>query len=286
MNTKSILLFLSLVIISAANALAAEDARPVVDDSQFAVEKAASNKLPTLFIVGDSTLKSNAPLRGWGQEIAAFFDSKKINVINRAIGGRSSRTFQTDGKWDSMLAEIKSGDFVLVQFGHNDVGQYDDPRSKGRPSLHGAGEETAEVTKPDGTTETVHTFGWYMRKYGADAKAKGASVIFCSMVPHKNWKDGKVMRSEHDTFVKWTAEAAKATGAAFIDLNEIVGREYEKLGQEKVESLFADKGTHTSVEGAKVNAAAVIAGLKSLKPNPIEKYFSKQAAAVAAAPSR
>src|SRR5438105_4880284 len=73
-----------------------DDARPVVDDSKVAPEKAASNKLPTLFVVGDSTLKSNAPMRGWGQELGAFFDPAKINVVNRAIGGRSSRTFQNE----------------------------------------------------------------------------------------------------------------------------------------------------------------------------------------------
>src|SRR5207302_10485052 len=121
-----------------------DDARPVVDDSKVAPEKATNNKLPALFIVGDSTLKSNAPMRGWGQELGAFFDSAKINVVNRAIGGRSSRTFQNEGRWNQVLAEIKPGDFVLVQFGHNDAGKYDDPAAKGRPALHGDGEETAE----------------------------------------------------------------------------------------------------------------------------------------------
>src|SRR6476620_301181 len=163
----------------AANPLHAQDARPVVDDSRSALEKAVDPGLPTLFIVGDSTVKSNAPLRGWGQELAQFFDPKKINVVNRAIGGRSSRTFQNEGRWDKVLAELKPGDFVLIQFGHNDVGKYDDPAEKERPSLHGEDDQTAEVTKQNGTKETVHTFGWYMRKYGNDAKAKGASVIFC-----------------------------------------------------------------------------------------------------------
>ena len=53
--------------------------------------------------------------------------------------------------------------------------------------------ETAEALKTDGkTTETIHTFGWYMRKYASDAKAKGATAILLSMVPHKDWKDGKI----------------------------------------------------------------------------------------------
>ncbi len=269
-------------VLSIATLLAQEDARPVVDDSKFGAEKATRNNLSTVFFVGDSTLRSNGQMRGWAQEIGAYFDPAKINVINRAIGGRSSRTFINEGKWDAVLKELKPGDFVVVQFGHNDVGPLDE-RGKFRGSLKSEGEETEGVAKPDGRIETVHSFGWYMRKYGNEAKTRGATVIFCSMVPHKSWKDGKIQRRESETFVKWTANAAKATGAQFIDLNAIIARGYEKLGQPQVETLFADKGTHTSVEGAKFSAAAVISGLKALKPNPLAKYFSKAADAVAPA---
>ncbi len=223
------------------------------------VETVINPKLLTLFIVGDSTLNSNAPLRGWGQEMAQFFDSTKINIVNRAIGGRSSRTFQNEGRWDKVLTELKKGDFVIIQFGHNDVGKYDDPAAKERPSLHGEGGETSEVTKKDDTKETVHTFGWYMRKYGNDAKAKGATVIFCSMVPHKDWDNGKIVRKESETFVKWTENAAKATGAAYINLNESIALDFEKLGQEKVETLFGDKRTHSTPAGALFNAERVVA---------------------------
>lgn len=275
-----------LLLFATANMRAQEDARPVVDDSKAAPEKVANNQLPTIYLVGDSTLKSNAPMRGWGQELGAFFDSAKINVVNHAIGGRSSRTFHREGRWDKVVAGVKSGDFVLVQFGHNDVGKYDDPNAKGRPSLHGDGEETAEVTKSDGTTETVHTFGWYMRTFGNDAKAKGSKVIFCSMVPHKSWKENKINRGERDSFVKWTADAAKATGAGFIDLNEIAAQEYEKLGPEKVEPLFADKGTHTSPAGAELNARCVVAGLRALPGAPLDRYLSEKGKGVQPAASQ
>ena len=266
-------------------AFAQEDARPVVDESTLPVQKRVDNKLPTLFTVGDSTLRSDGALRGWGQEIGAFFDTTKINIVNRAIGGRSSRTFQNEGRWDRVLAELKPGDFVLVQFGHNDAGRFDDPAAKGRPSLHGDGEETQNITKPDGTTETVHTFGWYMRKYVADAKARGARVILCSMVPHKAWKDGKVLRGERDSFVKWTAGAAAANGAAFINLNEMVAGEYEKLGPPAVEPLFADKGTHTSPAGAELNARCVVAGLRALPGAPLDRCLSDKGRAVTPLPA-
>jgi len=258
----------------AVEAQTATDARPVADDSKETPDKVLNPQLPTLFIVGDSTVKSNAPMRGWGQELGAFFDANKINVVNRAIGGRSSRTFQNEGRWNKVLAELKKGDFIIVQFGHNDVGKYDDPTAKERPSLHGEGEETAEVTKMNGTKETVHTFGWYMQKYGNDARAKGATVIFCSMVPHKDWENERVIRKESETFVKWTANAAKATGSAFINLNEAIALEFEKLGREKVELFFADKRTHSTPAGALLNAQTVIAGLRSLKNPSFKKYFS------------
>jgi lysophospholipase L1-like esterase len=271
---KTLLLIALALIACCKFALAADDPRPVVDDSKAPIERLADPNLPTLFIVGDSTVKSNMPLRGWGTEMSPFFDTSKINVVNRAIGGRSSRTFISEGRWDKVLAEIKNGDIVMVQFGHNDAGKYDDPAAKGRPSLKGEGEDTAEVTKPDGSKETIHSFGWYMRKYCSDAKAKGAKVILCSMVPHRDWNGDKIKRSEQATFVKWTADAAKATDEQFIDINEVIGEALEKAGKEKVETFFGDARTHSTPAGAKFNATCVISALKTLDPDPLEKYFS------------
>ena len=257
-----------------------DDARPVVDDSKTTPATVRDPKLPTLFIVGDSTLNSNAPLRGWGQELGQFFDQSKINVVNRAIGGRSNRTFQYEGRWDKILSELKRGDFVILQFGHNDVGKYDDPAAKDRPALHSEGDETAEVTRLDGKKETVHSFGWYMRKYGNDAKAKGATLVFCSMVPHKDWQAGKIIRKESETFAKWTENAAKATGTAYINLNEIIALEFESLGVDKVAPLFGDARTHSTPAGALLNAQLVISGIQALdKPN-LRKYLSAKGKSV------
>ena len=254
-----------------AGAQIKDDARPIVDDSKTTPSQIRDPKLPTLFIVGDSTLNSNVPLRGWGQELAQFFDLSKINVVNRAIGGRSSRSFQYEGRWDKVLAELKAGDFVLIQFGHNDVGKVGDPASKDRPAIHGEGDETVDLIRLDGKPETVHTFGWHMRKYGNDVRAKGATAIFCSMVPHKDWKDGKIIRKESETFVKWTANAAQATGAAFLNLNEIIAIEFENLGVDKVAPLFGDARTHSTQAGALLNAEMVVAGVRALEETRSQK---------------
>ena len=269
-----IFFFLALSLIT-ASAQVKDDPRPVVDDSRTTPAQVRDPKLPTLWIVGDSTLNSNAPLRGWGQELAQFFDQSKINVVNRAIGGRSSRTFQYEGRWEKLLSELKKGDFVILQFGHNDVGQYDDPKAKDRPSLHSEGEETAEATRLDGKKETVHSFGWYMRKYGNDVRERGPTMIFCSMVPHKDWDtSGHIVRKEREKWVQWTANAAVATHAAYIDLNEIVALEFEKLGPEKVAPLFGDARTHSTPAGALLNAQMVVAGIRSLKKPDLKKYLS------------
>src|SRR5438270_838687 len=95
---------------------------------------------PKVFVIGDSTASNNGNgLVGWGDPFRSYFDQTKINVINRARAGRSSRTFQTEGLWDKVLSDIKPGDFVLIQFGHNDAGPLDSGRARG--SLPGLLEE-------------------------------------------------------------------------------------------------------------------------------------------------
>jgi lysophospholipase L1-like esterase len=226
----------------------------------------ASRQNPTLFIIGDSTVhNSSTGLQGWGDVIGSSFDQTKIKVENRARGGRSSRTFQTEGLWDQVLAEIKPGDFVLIQFGHNDGGAINDD-SRARGSLRGTGEEIEEIdnllTKKH---EVVHTYGWYMRKFVRDTKAKGATPIVLSQVPRNMWKDGKVVRAASD-YGGWAAEVARSEKALFIDLNEIVAGEYEKIGVEKLsKEYFLTDHTHTTPAGAQLNADSVVSGLKALQ---------------------
>ena len=101
--------FRRLLVLLAASPLMlpAEDERPVVDDLEEKKDAPVAT-LPTLWIAGDSTVKNQGKMRGWGQDIATFLDPTKIHVVNRAIGGRSSRTFFTEGRWDEMLKAMKS----------------------------------------------------------------------------------------------------------------------------------------------------------------------------------
>ena len=157
----------------------------------------------------------------------AQFDTNRLAIINRARGGRSSRTFLTEGLWDQVAAELRPGDFVLMQFGHNDGGPLADGRA--RASLKGVGEQSQVVTnQTTGKVETVHTYGWYLRQYVRAAKDKGARPIILSPVPRNMWQDGKVLRAAKD-YGQWAAEMARAEGVPFLDLNEQVARRYLSL---------------------------------------------------------
>ena len=249
----------------------------------------ANPKLPTLFLVGDSTVRNGqgdgaGGQWGWGEPLVDDFDAAKINVVNRAIGGLSSRTYMNrpgGDPWASTLAMIKPGDVVMIQFGHNDGGKPDEP-TRARASLPGVGEETLEIENPIlKMHETVHTYGWYIRKIVQDAKAKGAIPIVCSPIPRKTWQDGKVVRNAND-FGGWARQVAAQEHVGFVDLNEIIGRRYDALGEAAVEPLFGDPHTHTSRAGAELNAECVVAGLKALVNDPVAADFSAKGATVKA----
>lgn len=229
---------------------------------------------PTLYLIGDSTVKNRTrDQMGWGTPLADLFDQKRIRVENHALGGRSSRSYLREGLWQKVRESLKPGDFVLIQFGHNDNGPV--AEGKARASLKGNGDEAEEVVLTEtGQPETVHSFGWYLRKYIAETRAKGATPIVCSLVPRNIWKDGKITRGAAG-HGGWAAEAARQEGALFIDLNEIVSRRYEQDGPEVVGSRYFTTvdHTHTTPAGAQLNAECVAEGVKALKECTLAEYL-------------
>jgi lysophospholipase L1-like esterase len=247
-------------------------------------------KLPTLFVIGDSTAASNDGVAiGWAVPFPTFFDLTKINIANRARSGRSSRTFLTEGWWDKVLTDLKPGDFILIQFGHNDGGAINEepPGSKNplraRGSLPGLGEEAREIdnimTKKH---EVVRTFGWYLRKFINEARTKGATPIVLSTTVRNIWKDGKGERGPGE-YGKWSAEIAKTEGVAFIDVTAIIADQYEKMGEGTVQKFFPRDHTHTNADGAELNAASVVAGLKALTKHPLDRFMAAKGLEVATA---
>ncbi len=229
---------------------------------------------PTVFLIGDSTVKNgDKGLMGWGSFLAEHLDLTKVTVSNRALGGRSSRSFLREGLWEKVLGDVQAGDFLLIQFGHNDRGPID--KEKARASLKGNGDEEKEVTiQETGAKETVHSHGWYLRKYATDAQAKGAVAIICSQIPRNIWTNGKVGRADAD-YGKWAAEAAAGCKAQFLPLNKLIADQYDELGAEKVgEDYFTTTDhTHTTEAGAKLNAACVAMGIRQLKDCPLAQWL-------------
>jgi lysophospholipase L1-like esterase len=234
---------------------------------------------PVFYIIGDSTVKNGDgkntnQLQGWGSFIDNYFDTAKLSISNQAIGGRSSRTFITDGRWDRILATLQKGDYVIMQFGHNDGGALDDT-ARARGTIKGIGDDSTEIYNPiRRMKEVVHTYGWYMRKYVNETKAKGAIPIVCSPIPRNDWKDGKVIRN-NNTYTTWAREIAEQTGAYFIDLHNIISDKYEKMGEKKATTFFPQEHTHTNKEGAVFNAEIVVNEIKKLKKCKLKKYLLK-----------
>jgi lysophospholipase L1-like esterase len=239
-----------------------------------------NRQLPMLFIVGDSTVHNPQKTeRGWGDVIGKNFDANKIRVENHALGGRSSRTFITQGWWQKVLDAAKPGDFVLLQMGHNDGGPLDDT-NRARGTIRGLGDDSKDIFNPiTKQNETVHTYGWYLRKYISDAHAKGMTIIICSPVPHVPKETVKAGDVEKSDYVKFSEAVAGAEKVPFIHLNKITMSHYDGMTPKEVKEKYftpAD-GTHSSFAGAELNAQSVIEGLKELKDCPLAGFLKADA---------
>lgn len=191
--------------------------------------------VPTIYIIGDSTaaekdISKGSTERGWGMVLQGFFD-EGIRIENHAINGRSSRSFYAEGSWQKVISKVKPGDYVIIQFGHND-----------------------EKPKPDRHTDVGTTFDAHLAQYVIETKAKGATPILMSPVvrrnfylkPEKQDDDEKLRESTYkgeqvnsDTLVDTHGEYAKVAeriarkyGAVFIDANKITHDIEQKAGVE------------------------------------------------------
>lgn len=232
---------------------------------------------PVIFLIGDSTVKNGSGEGdggqwGWGSFFDRFFSTDRISVENHALGGRSSRTFYTEDLWNKVLPAIRKGDYLFIQFGHNDGGSLNTGRA--RASLKGIGEESETVImERNGGPEEVFTYGHYLRIYIRQAKAKGAIPVVLSPTPANKWTNGKMNRMT-DTYTKWAKDVALQENVPFIDLNDLTAKKCEVLGEDKTKELFVDN-VHTTKEGAIMNGESVIEGLKALQSFSLNQYIKK-----------
>ena len=257
-----------------------------------------SDNKPVVFITGDSTVKNTDKdedgMWGWGAVANTIFDEAKIDIVNAAMAGRSCRSYLNEGRWEKVYNSLKPGDFVLIQFGHNDISPIDKPKYRGaiataRDTCHvyrmqAAKEDLSKQNVIDqklkantqvGSYEVVYSFGWYLKKFIQDVREKGATPIIVSLTPRNEWPNGKIER-RNDTYGKWYREVVEETGVEFVDLHNITADFLDKKcgKKEKAMKYFNHDHTHTSLLGAKTNAQSIAKGLRDNK-SPLASYLKK-----------
>ena len=251
---------------------------------------------PVVFITGDSTVKNEDKdadgMWGWGAVANTVFDETKISIVNAAMAGRSCRSYLNEGRWEKVYNSLQPGDFVLLQFGHNDISPIDMPKYRGAIAtasdtchvyqMKAAKEDLSNQNVIDqklksntlvGSYEVVYSFGWYLKKFIQDVREKGATPILVSLTPRNEWPGGKMER-RNDSYGVWYRQVAEETGVEFVDLHNIAADFYDRNcgSKEKAERYFKKDHTHTSLLGAKTNAECVAQGLRA-NNSPLARYL-------------
>lgn len=198
------------------------------------------NKIKTIFIIGDSTAaqkdtKNGKVERGWGMMLQNCFDKEFIKVDNRAVNGESSKSFFLEGKWDKVLEKIRPGDYVIIQFGHND--------EKNREKRH---------------TDPGSTFDYYLSKYCNETRELGGIPILMNCVVRRNFTKNKYNNEDNKTLKDSTyAEGAKVEE---IDVLEDTHGDYRFTPKNVARNLNvyyvdANKITHQLEQGLGVEGS-------------------------------
>ncbi|KAJ5288912.1 CAZyme family CE12 [Penicillium angulare] len=207
----------------------------------------------TIYLAGDSTMASGGGgtgTNGWGQYVSPY---TTWSISNQAIAGRSARSFTRDGRFTTIADEVKSGDWVIIEFGHNDGGSLT-PTDNGRTDCSGTGSEIC-YSVYDGTNETILTFPAYLENAANTFTELGAKVLISSQTPDNPWETGSFVYTP-SRFVGYAQIAAEAAGVAYVDHGAYVANIFESLGSDVVNSYYPLDHTHTSPAGALVVAQA------------------------------
>jgi lysophospholipase L1-like esterase len=230
-----------------------------------------------IFLAGDSTADENGghngKTAGWGKFFADYISAK---LHNHAVSGQSARTFYRDGAWNNLIKEVSQGDYVFIQFGHNDVGG---PNSNPKGAAGGTGDETVTVTV-NGKEEIVHTFPWYIRYFANQVLEKGATPVVLSLTPNFSFENGKVVEpSRFAGFMKLVSDELKIP---FIDHYNYIARNWEILGEGYIRehNWFPADYKHTSPEGADFNAKMVVSAIKCQNIEDLVAVLSAKAETV------
>ena len=173
---------------------------------------------PTLFLVGDSTMADKPdleyPERGWGQLLPTFFDTSKIEIQNHAKNGRSTRSFIYESRWDTVLSRMKAGDFVVIQFAHND-----------------------DIITKSKTYSTPTEFRYNFIKYVKETLEKGATPILCTPIVRRNFIDSMLVET-HGEYPDIIRDVAKQFNVPLIDLHLESKNLLTQLGEEASKPIY------------------------------------------------
>lgn len=182
------------------------------------LEITPSREMITLYLAGDSTVTDSSeegfPFCGWGQMLPSFF-KHDVAVANHAQGGRSSKSFIGEGRLDPIAEEIKEGDYLFIQFGHNDQ-KTDEPRH----------------------TEPATTYPGYLREYIEAARAKGATPVLVTSVHRRYFDEAGKLKDTHGAYLEAVRQLAAEESVPLIDLAAKSKQLFEELGPEATKSLF------------------------------------------------
>lgn len=225
---------------------------------------------PTIYGIGDSTMANKIkpdenPERGWGQMLPLFFNDN-ITIDNRAVNGRSTRSFIAEKRWDAIYKILKPGDYVFIQFGHNDAKEKDSLR----------------YTNP-------HTaYRHNLIRFVKESREKGATPIIFSSIARRNFNENGVLISTHGDYTMEARLVAQEYNVTFIDLEYYTELLEQSYGPEKSKQLHLhfkageipyykeDKAddTHLNVKGATEIAKIAIEELEKTKIDLV-KYLRK-----------
>ena len=221
---------------------------------------------PVVFFTGDSTVKNedkdDNSMWGWGSVAHTVFNTKRCTLVNAAMAGRSARTFMEEGRWEKVYNSIEPGDYVLIQFGHNDMG--DIAGGKARADI-GCVKDSSHVYRlaKDRTYKVVYSYGWYLRKFVDDVREKGGNPVIVSMTPRNEWPGGKMERRP-GSCATWAKEVAEELDVPFVDMHNLTADylDHKAGSKEAAAKYYKRDHTHTSRLGAELNAKMFRKGIK------------------------
>ncbi len=251
-------------------------------DTWYPAYPTADDGKPTVYFCGDSTMQNEdipdnpESMWGWANPAitsALFLHDKKtkeplVHVVNAAKAGRSARTYLEEGRWEQVYNSLRPGDYVVIQFGHNDMG--DIAAGKARADIAGIADSSHVYRlQSDFSYKVVYTYGWYLRKFIGDAREKGAIPIICSMTPRNEWPNNAIERRPGSA-ATWAGEVAEQMGVPFVDIHNLTADYLDKhchaktpeASKEKAGAYYQHDHTHTSLEGARLNAKMFATGLR------------------------